>query len=113
MPKWIINNPQGKQELIETGVGGSYFDPSRIVWCWDFNGEPPVKVDLGFMERIERIEPVKDSNGKQLYGIIREGEHKTTARKVPLQHLVTYLKNRKLGKTKPSSRPPKPLPLEP
>lgn len=112
MPRWIVDSPSGKQELVETGVGGAYFDLSRIVWCWDGHGEPPVKVDLGYMERVERIEPVKDANGKQLYGIMITGEHKTTARKVPLRQLVIYLRNRKTGRVAKSKKPPTPLPLE-
>lgn len=109
MPKFLVNTPQGTQEILELGPGGSYFDRSRIVWCWDKDGEPPVKLDLGFMERIVKIEPIKDKNGKQVYDIILEGEHKTDRVKVPAEQRVVYLLNKKLGKRVKSNRPPKRL----
>lgn len=109
MPKLLVNTPQGTQEILELGPGGSYFDKTRIVWCWDRDGEPPIKLDLGEMERIERIEPIKDANGKQQYDIILEGEHKTEKVKVPAQNKVVYLLNKKLGKRARSKKPPKRL----
>lgn len=32
MSKLLVNNPQGKQEIIEVDESGGYFDPGRVVW---------------------------------------------------------------------------------
>lgn len=110
MPRFIVNTPQGTQEDLQLGGGGSYFDPSRILWCWDRDGDPPVKVDLGYMERVEKVEPLLDANGKQIYDIIEEGQHKTEVQKLPAKQLVVYLVNTKRERIGRSKRPPKRLP---
>ena len=30
--KLLVNTPSGKQEVIEIGSGGGYFDDARVVW---------------------------------------------------------------------------------
>lgn len=30
--KLLVNTPSGKQEVIEIGAGGGYFDDARVVW---------------------------------------------------------------------------------
>lgn len=32
MPYLIVNNPLGRQELVEVGESGTYFDLSRVIW---------------------------------------------------------------------------------
>ena len=39
--KLIVNAPAGRHEVTEIGDGGSYFDPSRILWREDENGQLP------------------------------------------------------------------------
>lgn len=46
----LVNTPTGKQELITIGVGGGYFDESRIVWDTRTDGPLPA-ITLGGMVR--------------------------------------------------------------
>ena len=39
--KLIVNAPAGRHEVTEIGDGGYYFDPSRILWGEDVNGQLP------------------------------------------------------------------------
>lgn len=48
--KLLVNAPTGKQELIEIGEGGGYFDQSRILWDERADGSLPV-ITLGGMVR--------------------------------------------------------------
>ncbi len=32
MYKLLVDTPQGTQEIIEVGEGGSYYDPSKVLW---------------------------------------------------------------------------------
>lgn len=105
MPKFIVNTPKQTQEIVETGQGGSYYNKDAIVWCWDRDGEPPIHVDLGFMVRVQRTEPLKDRNGKQVYKTILDGDHKTEVTKVKAYQIVTYLRNLRTGKIRASKRP--------
>lgn len=113
MPRLLVNYSDGSQRDEQYGPGGSYDGPKKnIVWCWDRDGDPPVPLSTGDMERVEKIELVKDANGKQLYDKIEIGEHKTEVRKVPQRQLVVYLRNNRLGKMARSKRAPVRLPPE-
>lgn len=48
--KLLVNAPTGRQELIEVGDGGGYFDPSRVVWDEREDGLLP-EITLGGMVR--------------------------------------------------------------
>lgn len=50
MPKLLVNQPSGKQEVIEIAATGEYFDPSRVVWDERTDGALPA-VTLGKMHR--------------------------------------------------------------
>jgi hypothetical protein len=109
----LIVTINGEQAEIQTGIGGRFDgDPSGVIWCWDKDGEPPVVISLGYMERIEKIELIKDANGKQQYDTIVEGDNKSETKKAPARQLVVYLRNNRLGKTARSSRKPLRLPPE-
>jgi hypothetical protein len=113
MPRLIVNYPDGSQRDEQYGTGGRYDGPKEnIVWCWDRDGIPPVEISLGYMERIEKIEIVKDANGKKQYDLVATGENKTTMRKVPQKQLVVYLRNGSTGKVAQSKKAPKKLPPE-
>lgn len=46
----LVNNPQGFQSLIEVGIGGGYFDASRVLWDTRTDGPLP-EITLGGMLR--------------------------------------------------------------
>lgn len=48
--KLLVNAPSGKQEVIEVGEGGGYFDPSRVLWDEREDGPLP-EITLGGMVR--------------------------------------------------------------
>jgi len=50
--KLLVNTPSGKQEVIEIGFGGGYFDDSRIVWDERFDGKLPDDIQIGKMQRV-------------------------------------------------------------
>lgn len=50
MPKLLVNQPSGKQEIIEITESGGYFDVSRVVWDERTDGTLPA-VTLGKMQR--------------------------------------------------------------
>lgn len=50
MPKLLVNQPSGKQEIIEIAPTGAYFDHSRVVWDERTDGTLPA-VTLGKMQR--------------------------------------------------------------
>lgn len=50
--KLLVNTPSGKQEVIEIGFGGGYFDESRIVWDERFDGKLPDDIQIGKMKRV-------------------------------------------------------------
>lgn len=102
----ILFNLNGKQQMAEVGIGGGVTADAEIVWNDQKDGPFPIKIDLGYMERVERIELVKDANGKQLYDIKEIGEHKTQRVKIPIEQKVVYLLNKKLGKRAPSQKRP-------
>ena len=113
MLRLLVNYPDGSQRDEQYSTGGSYNGPKEnIVWCWDRDGDAPVPLTLGSMERVEKIELVKDANGKQLYDKIEVGEHKTDVMKVPQRQLVVYLRNNRLGKIAKSKKPATKLPPE-
>lgn len=43
MPKLLVKNPQGLQELIEIKESGSYYDLSRVLWDERKDGSFPVE----------------------------------------------------------------------
>ena len=51
MPKLLVNQPSGKQEIINISAGGGYFDQSRVVWDERTDGALPA-VTLGKMQRV-------------------------------------------------------------
>lgn len=50
MPKLLVNQPSGKQEVIGIAETGEYFDLSRVVWDERTDGTLPA-VTLGKMQR--------------------------------------------------------------
>lgn len=50
MPRLLVNQPSGKQEIIEITSSGGYFDVSRVVWDERIDGALPA-VTLGKMQR--------------------------------------------------------------
>ena len=50
MPKLLVNQPSGKQEIIEITESGGYFDLSRVIWDERTDGTLPA-VTLGKMQR--------------------------------------------------------------
>ena len=50
--KLLVNTPSGKQEVIEIGFGGGYFDDTRVVWDERKDGKLPDDIQIGKMKRI-------------------------------------------------------------
>lgn len=50
MPRMLVNAPSGEQQLLDVQAGGSYFDPSRVVWDERTDGPLPA-ITLGGMVR--------------------------------------------------------------
>ena len=50
--KLLVNTPSGKQEVIEIGFGGGYFDDSRVVWDERKDGKLPDDIQIGKMQRV-------------------------------------------------------------
>jgi len=50
MPRLLVNQPSGKQEIIEITYSGGYFDVSRVIWDERTDGTLPA-VTLGKMQR--------------------------------------------------------------
>lgn len=50
--KLLVNTPSGKQEVIEIGSGGGYFDDARVVWDERKDGKMPDDIQIGKMKRI-------------------------------------------------------------
>lgn len=46
----LVNAPNGAQELVVIGPGGSYFDPARVLWDERIDGPLPA-ITLGGMVR--------------------------------------------------------------
>jgi hypothetical protein len=51
MSKLLVNAPSGRQEIIEVGAGGAYFDPDRVIWDERVDGPLPEDVQVGGMVR--------------------------------------------------------------
>lgn len=49
MSKLLVDTPSGKQEIVEVGVRGGYFDPSRILWDERRDGALPNDLVIGGM----------------------------------------------------------------
>jgi hypothetical protein len=50
--KLLVNTPSGKQEVIEIGSGGGYFDETLVVWDERKDGKMPDDIQIGKMKRI-------------------------------------------------------------
>ncbi|MCB1949128.1 DUF4376 domain-containing protein [Nitrosomonas sp.] len=50
MPYLLVNAPSGRQEIIEIGSTGNYFDIASVIWDERIDGAMPA-VTLGKMER--------------------------------------------------------------
>jgi len=50
--KLLVNTPSGKQEVIEIGFGGGYFDDARVVWDERKDGKMPDDIQIGKMRRV-------------------------------------------------------------
>ena len=50
--KLLVNTPSGKQEVIEIGAGGGYFDNARVVWDERKDGKLPDDIQIGKMKRV-------------------------------------------------------------
>lgn len=108
MKRMIINNPHTAEQVLETYGATGYYDgdDEHIVWDYEEDGEPPVPVTLGQMERVEKIEQAVDSNGKRLYEYVMAGETKQDRKRSLIRHKVVYLRNNRLGKIAKSNRKP-------
>lgn len=51
MTRLLVNTPNGKQELIEVGEGGDYFDRARVLWDERKDGPLPGGTKAGGMVR--------------------------------------------------------------
>lgn len=51
MFKLLVNCPTGEQQVIKVGVGGGYFDQSRVEWDERVDGVLPEGIVLGKMKR--------------------------------------------------------------
>lgn len=49
MPKLLVNQPSGKQEIIEISQTGDYFDQNRVLWDERTDGTLPGNVEAGKM----------------------------------------------------------------
>jgi hypothetical protein len=47
----LVNQPAGKQEVIQITAAGTYFDSSRVVWDERTDGALP-EITLGKMQRV-------------------------------------------------------------
>lgn len=103
MLKMLIQYGPKDQRLEEYDVGGCYNGPEEnVLWNSEIDGEIEIEINLGKMERVAEVEPIKDENGKQLYKTICFGEHKTKARRIPLYNRALYLYNSHTGKKQKS-----------
>ena len=50
MPRLLVNQPSGKQEIIQITESGGYFDLSRVVWDERTDGALP-EITIGKMQR--------------------------------------------------------------
>lgn len=78
MSKLLVNAPSGAQELVEIGLGGSYFDASRVLWDERADGPLPA-ITLGGMVR---------DGAALVFSQARLDEH-TNALKPPIPQSVT------------------------
>jgi hypothetical protein len=51
MPRLLVNQPAGKQEVIQITAAGTYYDPARVVWDERTDGALP-EITLGKMQRV-------------------------------------------------------------
>ncbi len=51
MTKLLVNAPTGQQEIIEVGIGGGYFDLTRVLWDERDDGPLP-SITLNCMKRV-------------------------------------------------------------
>jgi hypothetical protein len=79
--KILVNAPTGKQELIEVGEGGGYFDASRVLWDERTDGTLPA-ITLGGMVRLGgdmQADPesgiVHREGGELVFSQMRMDEH--------------------------------------
>lgn len=49
--KLLVNTPDGRQDVIEVGAGGGYFDKARVLWDERKDGPLPASVKPGGMVR--------------------------------------------------------------
>lgn len=109
----LVNDFDGQQKVMWMHVWErENCDSVDVIWNWGKDGEPPVKIDLGYMERIEKAIPAFDSNGKKLYHVLIEGENKKKTKKVQMMCLEVSLRNNKTGEEKVSHKEPEILPPE-
>src|SRR3990167_2134049 len=57
----IVNAPSGHHEVTEIGLGGSYFDPSRILWREDTDGLLPPRPAGFILSEIWKTDPLNPS----------------------------------------------------
>lgn len=51
MPRLLVNQPSGKQEIVDIDETGSYFDPARVLWDTRIDGALPENIELGKVQR--------------------------------------------------------------
>ena len=80
--KLLVNTPSGKQEVIEIGLGGGYFDDSRVVWDERKDGKLPDDIQIGKMQRVNNALVTSDE-------FIHEHVVATEQESIKQQHIET------------------------
>lgn len=74
MPYLLVNAPSGRQEIIEIGSTGNYFDIARVIWDERTDGPMPA-VTLGKMQRSgESLVTLQDYTAEHLAVILAEAK---------------------------------------
>lgn len=80
--KLLVNTPSGKQEVIEIGAGGGYFDNARVVWDERKDGKLPDDIQIGKMHRVNNALVTSDE-------FIHEHVVATEHESIKQQHIET------------------------
>lgn len=85
MPKLLVNDPAGKQKVIEISETGQYFDQSRVVWDERADGVLP-EITLGKMQRVnDQLVMLEDYLPEHAEAVYQESvSHEITMRQAEL-----------------------------
>lgn len=86
MAKLLVNAPTGRQELIEIGEGGDYYDASRVLWDERVDGHLPEGITVGGMTRVA---------GVLVFDAARLAEHEAAVSVVPVPPAVAMWAGRR------------------